>query len=94
MENAKSSTKKSRDPLSKHFSSLEEAAEFWDTHDSGEYEEFMEDVKCEFDIKKTTHLISIDGILYDKVRAIAKKKRVPADKLLTRWIEEKLRSAA
>ena len=85
---------KKRDPLPEHFASLIEAAEFWDTHDSGEYEEFFTDVECKFDIKKRTHLISMDGSLYDEVRAIAKKKRIPTEKLVTRWIKEKLRSAA
>ena len=33
--------KKNRDPLPEHFASLEEAAEFWDTHDSGDYEEYL-----------------------------------------------------
>ena len=46
------------------------------------------------DLKKRTLLISVDGALYDEVRAIAKKKRIPADKLVSRWIQEKLRSAA
>ena len=90
----RSKTTKKRDPLPERFSSLEEAADFWDTHDSGDYEEYFEDVECTFKIKKRTHLISIDGALYDKVRAIAKRKRVPTDKLVSRLIEEGLRDAA
>jgi hypothetical protein len=27
--------------LPEHFGSLEEAAEFWDTHDSGNYEKYI-----------------------------------------------------
>lgn len=94
MGNAKNKQTTQRDPLPEHFSSLEEAAEFWDTHDSADYEEYFKDVECKFDIKKKTHLISMDGSLYDEVRAIARKKRIPADKLVSRWIKEKLRSAA
>jgi len=90
----RSKTTEKRDPLPEHFSSLEEAAEFWDTHDSGDYEEYFEDVECKFDIKKRTHLISIDGALYDRVRAIAKRNRIPTDKLVSRLIEEGLRNAA
>lgn len=92
MANARSKTTKRRDPLPEHFSSLAEAGEFWDAHDSGDYEEYFEDVECEFAIKKRT--ISVDSTLYDEVRAMAKKKRIPADKLVSRWIKEKLRSAA
>lgn len=86
--------KEKRDPLPEHFASLEEAAEFWDTHDSGDYDEYFVNVECEVALKKRTLLISVDGALYDEVRAIAKKKRIPADKLVSRWIKEKLRSAA
>ena len=87
--NSKRTTKKKRDPLPEHFNSIEEAAEFWETHDSGDYDEFFEDVDFEVDLKPRTHLIAIDGALYEKVRTIARKKRVATDKLVTRWIEEK-----
>jgi hypothetical protein len=40
---------KPRDPLPEHFESPEEAGKFWDTHDSGDYEEFMRDV--EFNVR-------------------------------------------
>ena len=86
---SKAKTTKRRDPLPEHFSSLEEAAEFWDTHDSTDYEEYMTDVKCDYDIKKRTYLVSLDGNLYRKVQAIARKKGVPAEKLVNLWIEEK-----
>ena len=94
MGSTKGKATKRRDPLPEYFGSLEEAAEFWDTHDSGDYEEYFRDVECKFEINTRTHLISMDGSLYDEVRAVAKKKRIPTDKLVSRWIKEKLRSAA
>ena len=78
--------KKGRIP---EFSSLEEEAKFWDTHDSADYEEYMKDVECEFGIKRRTYLVSLDGNLYRKVEAIAKKEGIPAETLVNRWIEEK-----
>lgn len=86
---SKAATKKVRDPLPEHFNSLEEAAEFWDTHDSGDYDEYFKDVEFEVDLKPRTHLVEIEGALYDKVRAIAKRKRVATNKLVNRWLEEK-----
>ena len=86
---SKAGAKKRRAPLPEHFDSLEQAAEFWDTHSSADYEDLMTDVECEVDVKKTTYLISLDGDLYRKVYAIAKKKGVRADTLVNRWIEEK-----
>ena len=89
---AKKPSKKKRDPLPEHFASLEEAAEFWDTHDSADYEEYFVEVDVEVDLKKRT--ISVDSALYDRVSAIAKKKHVRTNELLSRWIKEKLRDAA
>jgi predicted DNA binding CopG/RHH family protein len=86
---SKTEAKKRRLPLPEHFDSLEQAAEFWDTHDSAEYEAYMTDVEFEVDIKKRTYLISLDGELYKKVHAMARKKGVPAETLVNRWIEEK-----
>jgi CopG antitoxin of type II toxin-antitoxin system len=83
---------KRRDPLPKHFASVEEAADFWDTHDSAEYDEHFVDVNFEVDLKKRS--LTVDGKLYNDVRAVARKKRIPTERLVTRWIKEKLRSAA
>ena len=74
--------------------SIQKLAEFWDTHDTVDYEEFMRDVEFEVDLKPRTHLVTIEGRVYDRVRAVAKKRRVPIDKLVSGWIEEKLRDAA
>ena len=88
----RSTSTKSRDPLPEHFASLEEAAEFWDTHDSSDYEEYFVDVDVEVDLKKRS--LVVDRSLYDEVHALAKRKRIPTEKLVTRWIKEKLRSTA
>jgi hypothetical protein len=85
----KMKVRKHRDPLPEHFNSIEEAADFWDTHDSADYEEYMNDVECDVDIKRRTYLVSLDGDLYRKVRAIAQEKGVPAETLVNLWIEEK-----
>lgn len=88
----KQTSKKKRDPLPEHFASLEEAGEFWDTHDSGDYDEYFTEVDVRVDLQKRS--LIVDSRLYDEVRAVAKKKRIPTDKLLSRWIKEKLSSAA
>ena len=38
-----------RDELPEEFSTLREAGIFWDTHDSGEYEDAMTEVELEHD---------------------------------------------
>jgi len=86
---AKAKTKKKRDPLPDHFNSIEEAGEFWDTHDSGDYEDYMKDVECEFDINRSVYRISLDSDLYRKVSAIAQSKGVSAETLVNLWVQEK-----
>lgn len=77
------------DPLPEHFASLEEAAEFWDTHDSADYEEFMRDVECEVDIKTRQYLISLDADLFHKVKSIAQAKGISSETLVNLWVQEK-----
>jgi len=89
MSNARSNDKRRRDPLPEHFESLKEAAEFWDTHDSGDYEEFMKDVQCEFDLQTRTYLVPVEGTLYEKVEKMARKRGLKTDALVNRWLTEK-----
>ncbi|MGB9178181.1 MAG: CopG family antitoxin [Pyrinomonadaceae bacterium] len=90
MANKRSKVKaKQPDPLPEEFNSIDEAAEFWDTHSSADYEEFMEDVEFEVDIKQRTYLVSLDGGLYQKVSAIARERGIPTETLVNLWIEEK-----
>jgi len=89
MSNVRSKNKRKRDPLPEHFESLEEAGKFWDTHDSGEYEEFMKDVQCEFDLEKRTYLVPVEGALYEKVEKIARRRGLKAGALVNRWLSEK-----
>ena len=89
MEKSKSKRKAKPAVLPEQFKSLDEAAEFWDAHDSADYEGLMSDVDCEVDIKTETYLVQLDGDLYRKVRAIARKKGVPTESLVNRWVGEK-----
>ena len=76
-------------PLPEHFESLEQAAEFWDAHDSADYEEFMEDVETDIRVRERTYLVRLEGELYRKVRDIAREKGVPAESLVNDWVQEK-----
>ena len=75
--------------MPERFISIEEAAEFWDTHDSADYEEFMRDVDCEINIKRRTYLVSLESELYRKLRIIAKERGVKPETLVNLWLQEK-----
>ncbi|HEX9919817.1 MAG TPA: CopG family antitoxin [Pyrinomonadaceae bacterium] len=78
-----------RDPLPERFDTIEEAADFWDTHDSADYEEYMRDVECQVNVKQRTYLISLDSDLYRKLRVIAKARGVNPETLVNLWLQEK-----
>jgi len=86
---AKSKREKQRDPLPEHFRSLEEAAEFWDTHDSGDYEEYFQDVECEVDLKQQVYEVAVDSDLFEKVSQIARQQRLSPERLINHWLREK-----
>jgi hypothetical protein len=89
MADAKNKTAKKRDPLPERFNTTNEAAEFWDTHDSADYEEYMRDVECQVNIKRRTYMISLDSDLYRKLRVIAKARGVKPETLVNLWLQEK-----
>jgi len=89
MANVKSKTRKKRDSLPERFTSIEEAAEFWDRHDSADYEQHMRDVDCEINIKRRTYLVSLESDLYRKLRVIAKERGVKPETLVNLWLQEK-----
>ena len=51
MANTRSNTTKRRDPLPDHFNSLEEAGEFWDTHDTTDYPDSFQTVSVEAEFR-------------------------------------------
>jgi hypothetical protein len=81
--------KKNRDVIPQHFQTPEEAGQFWDLHDSADYEKNMVVAECEIDIKRITYMIPLDSDLYRKVQSIARKKGISAETLLNKWIIEK-----
>ena len=58
-----SEVKEQRDPIPETFASIEEAAEFWDSHSTADYEDLMHDVHFDVDIKRRTFLVSIECAL-------------------------------
>jgi hypothetical protein len=81
--------KKRSDAMPAHFQTPEEAGQFWDSHDSADYEKQMVAAECEIDIQRKTYLIPLDSDLYRKVQSIAREKGISAETLLNKWIMEK-----
>jgi CopG antitoxin of type II toxin-antitoxin system len=74
------------------FKTLDEAAEFWDAHD---FEEYVDDTEpVEFTVRiperTTTLRIPVELTVYERIEALAAKKRVPIEKLVASWLKEKV----
>lgn len=78
------------DPLPDEFRSEEEAAEFWNTHSITDYEEFLEPVGLEVDLKRRHFEIEVDEESFLALRDRAKKLQKPAKELASEILKQKL----
>ena len=63
------------DPIPREFHSLEEAAEFWDTHDTADYPEAFRDVAVEARLKRRHFEVEIDEDVVKVLTAKARRKK-------------------
>jgi hypothetical protein len=79
-----------REPIPKHFSTLEEAGEFWDTHDLGEYWDQTEEVAVTFHLKRKRHLLAIDPKLAQSLQTVATARGISSETMANLWLREML----
>lgn len=72
------------------FKTLEESAEYWDTHSFADYIDDTEPVEIEIQLEGHKLILDIDEELSDKLVEIARKKRLSCKKLVNTWIREKI----
>lgn len=84
---------KGRDPLPETFDSLEELAEFWDTHSTADYEDFMSDEEIEVEMllpRPDTYYVVLEKQLGAKVDQVARQHGVSTETLINLWVQEKV----
>jgi len=69
--------------------SIEQASEFWDSHDFTEFPDIQEVEGFRFKLKKKKY-VGIDNRLYEKIRKQAQKLRINEDSLINDWLKEKV----
>lgn len=81
-----------RDPVPEQFDSIEDMAEFWDTHDTADYEDcFSEPIPLEIELdSREAHLFAIDKELVKRLRPLALQRGVSLETLINLWLHEKL----
>src|SRR5215207_6627394 len=88
-----SSPKQPRDSRIPVFQSIEEEAEFWDTHDSTEFEDEFEDaddVEVVGVIAPGYLPVTLDDATLDALIACADQNEQSLSDMLQKWIEERL----
>ena len=76
--------------------SYEEEANWWDTHDLGDFWDELEDVDIVVDLKKPKEealVVRLQKELKDRLRKIAYRKGLNVSTLARMWLLEKLRTA-
>lgn len=87
----KATTKPSRIP---EFTSIEEEAEFWDTHSTADYEDEFRLVRVRFTKNLSQGItIRLDPETLQMVRCLAREKGIGPTTLIRMWILERLREA-
>lgn len=72
------------------FGSLKEIEEFWESHELTEFEnDFKKINDLDMDIKDCTYL-PVTLTMYDKLEKIASTQNTTVDRLIQRWVQEKL----
>jgi CopG antitoxin of type II toxin-antitoxin system len=86
--------KKTIERIPKEFSSHEEAAEFWDKHDTTDYPGAFRTVKVVSEFRNRHHEIPIDGDVVIRLQQRARKAGVPLGRLASELLRRELRAAA
>ena len=86
--------KKQRDAIPESFASIEEAAAFWDSHSTADYDDLMHDVHFNVDLQRRIFLVPIEGKLAKEITAIAEREGLALETLVNLWLQEKLTAIA
>jgi len=81
------------DEIPEEFDSYEEAAEFWDTHDTTDYPENWSPVKVVSEFHGRRYEIEIEAGVADALRKQAKLKGVTPSRLASELLRQRLQAS-
>lgn len=82
------------EPIPEEFGSYEEAAEFWETHDTTDYPNSFETVAVEAELKRRRYEVEIDEDLMKVLSEQAQKRGIAVSQLVSEMLREQVRPAA
>ncbi len=77
------------------FASVQEEAEFWDTHDAGDYLTEFKEIKAVYDpsgATKTTISVRLDEGLKTQLKRVADQYDISTSSLVRMWVVDRLRA--
>lgn len=89
-----SDKQKQIDPMPEEFARYEEAAQFWDGHDTTDYLDSFETVAVEAKLKRHRYEVEIDEELMKVLAEQAQKRGIAVSELVSELLREKIRPAA
>jgi hypothetical protein len=84
------SKKKRVDPIPDEFSSYEEAAQFWDTHDTTDYPDAFRTVKMVSELRGRRYEIELDADVVAALQTQARRKGVSLSQLASDLLRKQL----
>ena len=85
---------KKRDPIPKHFKSVQEAGDFWDSHDLADYWDLTREAHFDVDIQRRVFLTALEPELAKKLTTYSHKQGISAETLINLWLTEKMAKVA
>ena len=86
--------KKQVEPIPDEFASYEEAAGFWDTHDTTDYPDAFQTVEVEAELRKRHYEVEIDEDVVNVLKERAQKLGIPLSRLVTDILRKQISQAA
>ena len=84
---------KKPEKIPEEFKTYEEAADFWDTHDSTDYLNNLEEIEMEVDVQKRHFLLEVDMQIAKRLQESARKKGISASSLANELLYKQLAEA-
>jgi hypothetical protein len=82
--------KKSIDPIPEEFTSYEEAAEFWDTHDTTDYPNIFRTIEAKTKFKSRHYEIEVEADVVRALQIKARQRKVAVGRLASDLLRQQL----
>ncbi len=82
------------DPIPEQFLNYEEAAEFWDTHDTTDYPDAFKNVEMQAEFRKRHFEVEVDEDVMQALKKQAKELGIPVRRLVSDSLRNQFSSGA